>query len=180
MTSGGMEGWPAGRTSACRFAIKRDDAPQSPPHVIHTERPGDTERTSITECAPSPSVRLLIHRRRRRARRRAGFWLAWWQGLISPITFVISLFNDEANIYEVNNNGNWYDLGFILGVAIVFSGPAGALAPSQGAHGPAARSPDALRTVHGHHRTPIHPPRMLTPPWSRLWLRSGHLITVAS
>jgi hypothetical protein len=104
-------------------------------------------------------VRLLIHRRRRRARRRAGFWLASWQGLITPITFVISLFNDEANIYEVNNNGNWYDLGFILGVAIVFSGPAGALAPSQGAHGPAARSPDALRTVHGHHRTPIHPPR---------------------
>ena len=55
----------------------------------------------------------------------AGFWLGWWQGLISPITFVISLFNDEVNIYEVNNNGNWYDFGFILGVAIVFSGPAG-------------------------------------------------------
>jgi hypothetical protein len=55
----------------------------------------------------------------------AGFWLGLWQGLISPITFVISLFNDDVNIYEVNNNGNWYDFGFILGVAIVFSGPAG-------------------------------------------------------
>jgi hypothetical protein len=55
----------------------------------------------------------------------AGFWLGRWQGLISPITFLISLFNDDVNIYEVNNNGNWYDFGFMLGVATVFSGPAG-------------------------------------------------------
>jgi hypothetical protein len=55
----------------------------------------------------------------------AGFWLGLWQGLISPIAFVISLFNDEVTIYEVNNNGNWYDFGFMLGVALVFSGPAG-------------------------------------------------------
>ena len=55
----------------------------------------------------------------------AGFWLGLWQGLISPITFLISLFNDEVNIYEVNNNGNWYNFGFMLGIALVFSGPAG-------------------------------------------------------
>ena len=55
----------------------------------------------------------------------AGFWLGLWQGLISPITFLISLFNDHVNIYEVNNNGNWYNFGFMLGVAFVFSGPAG-------------------------------------------------------
>ena len=55
----------------------------------------------------------------------AGFWLGVWQGLISPITFLISLFNNDVNIYEVNNNGNWYNLGFMLGVAVVFSGPAG-------------------------------------------------------
>jgi hypothetical protein len=55
----------------------------------------------------------------------AGFWLGLWQGLISPITFLISLFNDDVNIYEVNSNGNWYNFGFMLGVAIVFSGPAG-------------------------------------------------------
>jgi len=47
----------------------------------------------------------------------AGFWLGLWQGLISPITFVISLFTSEVNIYEVQNNGNWYDFGFMLGVA---------------------------------------------------------------
>jgi hypothetical protein len=55
----------------------------------------------------------------------AGFWLGLWQGLISPITFLISLFNNDVNIYEINNNGNWYNFGFMLGVAIIFSGPAG-------------------------------------------------------
>ena len=55
----------------------------------------------------------------------AGFWLGLWQGLISPITFLISLFNNDVNIYEVNNNGNWYNFGFMLGVAVIFSGPAG-------------------------------------------------------
>ena len=56
----------------------------------------------------------------------AGFWLGLWQGLILPITFIVSLFNDNVSIYEVHNNGNWYDFGFVLGAAIVFSGPAGA------------------------------------------------------
>lgn len=55
----------------------------------------------------------------------AGFWLGLWHGIITPVTFVISLFNDNVNIYEVHNNGNWYNFGFMLGVAVVFSGPAG-------------------------------------------------------
>jgi hypothetical protein len=55
----------------------------------------------------------------------AGFWLGLWQGLISPITFLISLFTSEVNIYEVQNNGNWYDFGFMLGVAMAFGGGAG-------------------------------------------------------
>ena len=55
----------------------------------------------------------------------AGFWLGLWQGLISPITFVVSLFTDDVSIYEVNNNGNWYDAGFIFGVACAFSGAGG-------------------------------------------------------
>ena len=51
----------------------------------------------------------------------AGFWLGLWQGLISPITFIVSLFTTKVNIYEVQNNGNWYDFGFMLGVACAFS-----------------------------------------------------------
>ncbi len=52
----------------------------------------------------------------------AGFWSGLWHGLISPVTFFISLFSDNVNIYEVHNSGNWYDFGFILGVSIIFGG----------------------------------------------------------
>jgi hypothetical protein len=52
----------------------------------------------------------------------AGFWLGLWHGIISPITFVISLFKDGVSIYEIHNNGNWYDFGFVLGAGILFGG----------------------------------------------------------
>lgn len=55
----------------------------------------------------------------------AGFWLGLWQGLISPVTFVISLFTDGVSVYEVRNTGNWYDAGFVLGVSVAFSGAGG-------------------------------------------------------
>ncbi len=55
----------------------------------------------------------------------AGFWLGLWQGFIVPVTFVISLFTDEVNVYEVTNNGNWYDFGFVIGVSAIFSGMGG-------------------------------------------------------
>ena len=55
----------------------------------------------------------------------AGFWLGLWHGIIIPVTFVISLFNDNVSIYDVDNNGNWYDFGFMLGIAGPFSGIGG-------------------------------------------------------
>jgi hypothetical protein len=55
----------------------------------------------------------------------AGFWLGLWHGLISPIAFVISLFTDDVNVYEVHNNGNWYDFGFVLGISCAFGRGAG-------------------------------------------------------
>lgn len=55
----------------------------------------------------------------------AGFWRGLWHGVISPITFLISLFDDDVQIYEAHNNGNWYDFGFMLGVSIIFGGGAG-------------------------------------------------------
>lgn len=60
----------------------------------------------------------------------AGFWQGLWHGVISPITFVVSLFTESVSIYEVHNNGNWYDAGFMLGISTVFSSSArsGALA----------------------------------------------------
>jgi len=52
----------------------------------------------------------------------AGFWRGLWNGVISPITFIISLFNRKVQIYEVHNNGGWYNFGFLLGVMAVFGG----------------------------------------------------------
>lgn len=52
----------------------------------------------------------------------AGFWMGLWHGIIAPVTFVISLFTDNVNLYEVHNNGNWYDFGFVLGAGILFGG----------------------------------------------------------
>ncbi len=52
----------------------------------------------------------------------AGFWRGLWNGIISPITFIISLFNSQVQIYEVHNNGGWYNFGFLLGVSIIFGG----------------------------------------------------------
>ena len=52
----------------------------------------------------------------------AGFWLGLWHGIIAPVTFVISLFTDNVNLYEVHNNGNWYDFGFVVGAGILFGG----------------------------------------------------------
>ncbi|MEU0465202.1 hypothetical protein ABZ215_14450 [Amycolatopsis sp. NPDC006131] len=57
----------------------------------------------------------------------AGFWLGVWHGIICPIAFIVSLFNDSVGIYEVHNNGNWYNFGFVAGIALmgaIFSRPA--------------------------------------------------------
>jgi hypothetical protein len=55
----------------------------------------------------------------------AGFWLGLWHGLIGPITLVISLFTDEVSLYEVHNSGNWYDVGFFLGLGVLVGGSHG-------------------------------------------------------
>ena len=55
----------------------------------------------------------------------AGFWLGLWHGFIALFTFVVSLFTDTVNVYEVHNNGGWYNFGFILGVMSFFGGGGG-------------------------------------------------------
>jgi hypothetical protein len=54
----------------------------------------------------------------------AGFWLGLWHGIIAPVTFVISLFTDAVNIYEVHNSGNWYNAGYFLGFGVLLGGGA--------------------------------------------------------
>lgn len=55
----------------------------------------------------------------------AGFWKGLWHGIIAPITFIVSLFSDNVHMYEVHNNGNWYNLGFLIGMVIILGGGGG-------------------------------------------------------
>ena len=71
---------------------------------------------TMSGCAPGPNDAIAD------AQQVAGFWLGLWHGLIVAVTFVVSLFTDSVNIYEVNNNGGWYNFGFVLGILIAFGG----------------------------------------------------------
>ena len=55
----------------------------------------------------------------------AGFWAGLWHGFICVVTFIISLFSDSVEMYELNNSGGWYNFGFILGAAIALGGGGG-------------------------------------------------------
>jgi hypothetical protein len=81
---------------------------------------------TLSACAAGPNAMIDT------GQDPAGFWLGLWQGFITPITFLISLFTTEVNIYEVQNNGNWYDFGFMLGVMAVFGGGGGGGGASAG------------------------------------------------
>ncbi len=52
----------------------------------------------------------------------AGFWQGLWHGFIGLFTFIISLFKDNVTVYEVHNNGGWYNFGFILGMMMFWGG----------------------------------------------------------
>jgi len=75
----------------------------------------------LTGCAAGPNTQRSVADSSGHV---AGFWLGLWHGIIAPITFIISLFRDRVNVYEVHNNGNWYNLGFVLGAGILFGGGA--------------------------------------------------------
>ncbi|HLF74005.1 MAG TPA: hypothetical protein VI524_06655 [Anaerolineales bacterium] len=50
----------------------------------------------------------------------AGLAQGLWHGIIAPVTLVGSFFNENTQMYEVHNNGNEYNLGFLIGVALIF------------------------------------------------------------
>lgn len=74
----------------------------------------------LSACAPgaNPEVGTAVAE----GSQPAGFWLGLWQGLIAPITFLVSLFNDQVGIYEVHNSGNLYNLGYVLGLGFIVGG----------------------------------------------------------
>lgn len=77
----------------------------------------------VTACAAGPNTAAAAG-----GPDPAGFWLGLWHGIICPIAFVVSLFNDHVSIYEVRNNGNWYNFGFVLGILLVASSGGGGAA----------------------------------------------------
>ena len=77
---------------------------------------------SFSACAAGPNAMTDTENQEGEV---AGFWQGLWHGIISPVTFIISLFNKKVGIYEVFNNGGWYNFGFIFGVMIIFGGSSG-------------------------------------------------------
>lgn len=71
----------------------------------------------LSSCAAGPNT--LVD-----TQPQSGFLMGLWHGSISPITFVVSLFDEDVTIYEVHNTGHWYDLGFVLGCSVAFSAAA--------------------------------------------------------
>ena len=76
----------------------------------------------LASCAPGPNT---LARTPDEEGDVAGFWWGLWYGIIAPITFVISLFSDNVHIYEVHNNGGWYNFGYLLGLMVIFGGGGG-------------------------------------------------------
>ena len=74
---------------------------------------------ALASCAPGPND---LKNTANPNGRTAGFWRGLWHGLISPITFVVSLFTKKVNLYEVHNNGGWYNFGFVLGAGLFLGG----------------------------------------------------------
>lgn len=46
----------------------------------------------------------------------SGFWNGIWHGMISLITLIMSCFDKNIAMYDINNNGAWYNFGFLIGV----------------------------------------------------------------
>ena len=74
---------------------------------------------TLAACAPGPNHMQGTANTKDTV---AGFWLGVWQGFIAPFVFVISLFKSGLNIYEVHNNGAWYNFGYLFGLACFFGG----------------------------------------------------------
>jgi hypothetical protein len=53
-----------------------------------------------------------------------GFWSGLWHGFTAVFSWIGSWFSDDIAVYAVNNNGGWYNFGFLLGSGIL-TGSAG-------------------------------------------------------
>ena len=54
----------------------------------------------------------------------AGFFMGVWHGWIAPLSLIVGIFNHDVRIYEANNSGWWYDLGYYVAIIAGFGGVA--------------------------------------------------------
>ncbi|MDD3098068.1 MAG: hypothetical protein PHU99_10145 [Candidatus Cloacimonetes bacterium] len=54
--------------------------------------------------------------------KRANFFHGIWHGWIPPLSLVLSIFGDGIRMYEPNNTGWTYDLGFYIAILGGFGG----------------------------------------------------------
>jgi hypothetical protein len=77
--------------------------------------PADSQ-LQLTTPGPNPAVNSAAENGRI-----AGLGTGLWHGLISIVTLIISFTNPDTQMYEVHNTGPLYNLGFLLGIALLFS-----------------------------------------------------------
>lgn len=51
-----------------------------------------------------------------------GFLHGVLHGFIFPFAFIASLFMDDVAVYQVPNNGGWYDFGYFVGIVVLGGG----------------------------------------------------------
>ena len=69
---------------------------------------------AMTGCVPGDGTSSQSHP--------AGFLWGVWHGWVAPVSLIISIFRRSIGIYEVYNDGFWYDLGFYMAVISGFGG----------------------------------------------------------
>ncbi|WP_228101529.1 hypothetical protein [Paenibacillus donghaensis] len=62
----------------------------------------------LSGCVPGDGTNTPEHE--------AGFFWGIWHGWIAPVSLIIGLFKSHIRVYEMNNSGWWYDLGFYIAI----------------------------------------------------------------
>ena len=69
---------------------------------------------SMSSCAPVQHISHCVDNNV------YGFWGGLWHGSIMFFSLIGEIFSDNISIYAVNNNGGWYDFGFVIGIGGLF------------------------------------------------------------
>jgi len=70
---------------------------------------------ALTSCADVTHVEQCIPK----GEDTYGFWGGTWHGMIMVPSFICSLIWDDVAVYAVNNNGIWYNFGFVGGFFMI-------------------------------------------------------------